>query len=387
MSAAAALAGHQAAGPFAGILVADLTRVLAGPFCTMTLADLGARVIKIERPGSGDDARGFGPFQDGKSLYFSFVNRGKESIALDLKQPADRELFLNIVRRADVLVENYRPGTMEKLDLGWDRLAAVNPRLVYASVSGFGASGPLSREPAYDTVVQAFSGLMSVTGFADGPATRVGTSISDLTAGLYCFAGIAAALYNRERTGRGTKIDVAMFDGLLALLEHAIMEYVAHGQAAPRRGNKHPTITPFDTFAAADQSFVLCVGNDDLFARMCAAIGRSDLAADPRFTSNERRWQNEPALKEALEATFKPKPARHWLECLRAAGIPCSPIHTVPQAVEHPHTRARGMMIEAGGVRMPGCPIKMSEFADRPSRPAAPALDADGARIRQEFAS
>jgi CoA:oxalate CoA-transferase len=375
----------RSAGPFAGILVADLTRVLAGPFCTMTLADLGARVIKIERPGCGDDARGFGPFQDGTSLYFSFVNRGKESIALDLKQPADRELFLHIVRRADLLVENYRPGTMEKLGLGWEQLSAVNPRLVYASVSGFGASGPLSREPAYDTVVQAFSGLMSVTGFADGPATRVGTSISDLTAGLYCFAGIAAALYNRERTGQGTRIDVAMFDGLLALLEHAIMEYVAHGQAAPRRGNKHPTITPFDTFAAADQGFVLCVGNDELFARMCAAIGRSDLAADARFAGNERRWQNEPALKEALETTFQSSPAADWLVCLRAAGIPCSPIHTVPQAVEHPHTQARNMMIEAGGVRMPGCPIKMSGFADRPSRPAAPALDADGARIRQEF--
>jgi CoA:oxalate CoA-transferase len=374
-----------AAGPFAGILVADLTRVLAGPFCTMTLADLGARVIKMERPRGGDDARGFGPFQDGQSLYFSFVNRGKESIALDLKKPADRELFLNIVRRADVLVENYRPGTMEKLGLGWDRLSAVNPRLVFASVSGFGASGPLSRAPAYDTVVQAFSGLMSVTGFADGPATRVGTSISDLTAGLYCFAGIAAALHNRTRTGRGTRIDVAMFDGLLAMLEHSIMEYVACGRAAPRRGNKHPTITPFDTFAAADQSFVLCVGNDDLFARTCAAIGRADLVADARFGTNELRWQNEPALKAALEATFASKPARAWLECLQEAGIPCSPINSIPDAVDHPHTQARNMMIEAGGVRMPGCPIKMSGFADPPSRPAAPALDANGASIRQEF--
>jgi CoA:oxalate CoA-transferase len=374
------------AGPFAGILVADLTRVLAGPFCTMTLADLGARVIKIERP-RGDDSRGFGPFRNGQSVYFQFVNRGKESIALDLKSPADRALFLNIVRRADVLVENYRPGTMEKLGLGWEKLSEINPRLVYASVSGFGQTGPLSREPAYDTVVQAFSGLMSVTGFPDGPDTRVGTSISDLTAGLYCFSAIATALYSRERTGRGTKIDVAMFDSLLAMLEHAIMEYAAHGRAAPRRGNKHPTITPFDTFAAADRPFVLCVGNDELFAKMCMAIGRAELAADPRFKSNECRWQNEPALKSALEETLRTRAAAEWLACLKAAGIPCSPIHTVPEAVEHPHTGARTMMIEADGVRMPGCPIKLSGFVDPANRRPAPELDADGQRIRREFLS
>lgn len=373
-------------GPFADILVVDLTRVLAGPFCTMMLADLGARVIKIERP-KGDDSRGFGPFRKGKSLYFNFVNRGKQSVVLDLKHPGDRAVFLNIVRRADVLVENYRPGTMEKLALDYDRLSALNPRLVYASVSGFGQTGPLSREPAYDTVVQAFSGLMSVTGFPDGPDTRVGTSISDLTAGLYCFSGIASALYSRERTGRGTKIDVAMFDGLLALLEHAIMEYVAHGKAAQRRGNKHPTITPFDTFAAAERPFVLCVGNDELFARLCAAIGRPELAADPRFTSNEQRWQNEQALKTSLEDVFRARPAQAWIDCLKAAGVPCSPINTVPEAVEHPQTRARNMMIDAAGVRMPGCPIKMSGFGDPSTRATAPELNADGDTIRKEFGS
>lgn len=375
----------QTTGPFTDILVVDLTRVLAGPFCTMMLADQGARVIKIEKPKGGDDSRGFGPFRAGKSLYFNFVNRGKQSIALDLKQADDREFFLNLIRHADVLVENYRPGTMEKLGLGYDRLSELNPRLIYASVSGFGQTGPLSREPAYDTVVQAFSGLMSVTGFPDGPDTRVGTSISDLTAGLYCFAGIGTALYSREKTGRGTKIDVAMFDGLLALLEHAIMEYVAHGTAAPRRGNRHPTITPFDTFTAADRPFVLCVGNDELFARLCAAIDRPELATDPRFLANENRWQNEPALKATLEEVFREAPAQSWVQRLKAAGVPCSPINTVPEAVEHAHTRARNMMIESGGVRMPGCPIKMSGFGDPVERAPAPELDRDGARIRKEF--
>jgi CoA:oxalate CoA-transferase len=371
-------------GPFADVLVVDLTRVLAGPFCTMLLADLGARVIKVERL-RGDDARGFGPFQNGQSLYFGFVNRGKQSVALDLKAEADRQVLLNMVRRADVLVENFRPGTMEKLGLGWDDFRSLNTRLIYASVSGFGQTGPLSREPAYDTVVQAFSGLMSVTGFPDGPDTRVGTSISDLTAGLYCFSAIASALYARERTGRGTRIDVAMFDGVLSLLEHAIMEYVAHGRPAPRRGNKHPTITPFDTFQAADRSFVLCVGNDELFARMCTAIDRADLAADARFRSNADRGTHEPALKTALEGTFRTQPARVWLERLRSAGIPCSPIHSVTEAVEHPHTQARNMLIKAGGLPMPGCPIKMSEYPDATTRPPAPELNADGAAIRGEF--
>jgi CoA:oxalate CoA-transferase len=375
----------SAAGPFADILVVDLTRVLAGPFCTMMLADLGARVIKVERPRTGDDSRGFGPFQDGKSLYFHFVNRGKQSIALSLKNAADRQLFLNMVRRADVLVENFRPGTMEKLGFGWAALSAVNPRLIFASVSGFGQTGPLSREPAYDTVVQAFSGLMSVTGQPDGPATRVGTSISDLTAGLYCFGAIASALYARQRTGQGSRIDVAMFDGLLAFLEHAIMEHVGHGTAAPRRGNKHPTITPFDTFAAADRPFVICVGNDELFARLCAAIGRPELATDPRFTSNDSRQRHEPALKAALEETLRAEPAQTWIDRLKAAGVPCSPINSVPEAVEHPQTRARRMIVEANGLRMPGCPIKMSGFDDTMARAPAPELDADGAAIRKEF--
>src|SRR5262249_13931362 len=249
-------------GLFSGLLVVDLTRVLAGPFCTMMLAELGARVIKVENPNGGDDSRRFEPFFQGQSPYFASLNRGKESIEMDLQGDADGAVFGKRVGRADVLVENFRPGTMERLGLGYESLRAVNRRLIYAAVSGFGQTGPWSHKPAYDLIVQALGGLMSVTGQPAGPPMKAGTSVGDITGGLFLLAGIAAALYHREKTGVGRLVDVAMFDGQLAILESAIMRYAATGQVPGPLGNRHPSITPFEPYAAADRPLVIAAGND-----------------------------------------------------------------------------------------------------------------------------
>lgn len=376
-----------AARPLDGILVVDFTRVLAGPFCTMLLADLGARVVKVERRAGGDPARGFGPFKDGRSLYFAFINRGKESIALDLKDPDDRALALAIATRADVLVENFRPGAMERLGLGWDALAAANPRLVYASASGFGQTGPWSRLPAYDTVIQAMSGLMSETGFPDGPPTRVGASVADLTTGVYAVAAITTALYARERSGRGTRIDLAMLDSMVSFLEHGFMHLAAFGKPPGRIGNRHPSITPFDTFRTADRDVVICAGDERLFAKLCTTLERPDLAADARFQGNAARTENEPALKLEIERALAACGADAWLERLTAAGVPCAPINDVATVGASPQVAARNMLVEADGVRMPGNPIKLAGYADPPTRRPAPALDEHGAALRAEFAT
>jgi CoA:oxalate CoA-transferase len=372
-------------GPFSGLLVIDLTRVLAGPYCTMMLAELGARVIKVEHPDGGDDARQFGPWVDGRSAYFLSLNRGKESIALDLKSDADREVFLELVRRGDVLVENYRPGTLDRLGLGYNTLRAVNPRLIYATVSGFGQTGPWSRRPAYDMIVQALGGLMSVTGHPGGPPTKAGTSIGDITGGLFTLVGIAAALYSREKTGAGMLVDVSMLDGQLAILESAVMRYAATGRAPGPIGNRHASIAPFEVYATADRPIIIAAGNDGLFERLCRALGRSELAADPRFVRNDDRVTHADDLQGALEEVLRTAPAAHWLDLLEAAGVPCSPIHSVADAVEHPQTRARNMIVSAGGFRMAGNPVKLGAFPDPPTRRPAPDLDADGERIRREF--
>ncbi len=377
---------EKASGPFSNILVIDLTHVLNGPFGTTILSDLGARVIKIEPPGHGDDTRTYGPFYKDQSLYFSFVNRGKESIVLNLKDEADKAIFLNMVREADVLTENFRPGTMKHLGLSYDDLIKINPRLVYASSSGFGQTGPFAAYPAYDTIVQAMSGIMSMTGFPDGPATRVGTSMSDLCAGVFMFCGIASALYAREKTGQGAYVDVAMFDSTLAFLEHGFMEYVATGKPLHRIGNRHPFMTPFDVFQSADKDFVICCGNDHLFAELCKAIGRLELITDARFLSNQSRTENNAALKSELEATFKTQPAAHWLKTIHDAGVPVGPVLNVAEAAVHPQTVARNMLIEAGGVRMPGNPVKISGYEDPPVRTGAPTLNQHGDALRREFA-
>lgn len=375
------------AGPFSGLLVIDLTHVLNGPFGTTILCDLGARVIKIEPPGHGDDTRTFGPFYKGQSLYYSFVNRGKESIVLNLKQDADREIFLNMVRVADVLAENFRPGAMDRLGFSYEELAKINPRLIYASSTGFGQTGPLKTYPAYDTIIQGISSLMSLTGFPDGPPTRVGTSISDLVGGTFMATGIACALYAREKTGKGSHVDVAMLDGTFSFLEQGLMHYSATGTAPPRLGNRHPYMTPFDTFDASDGSFVICCGNDHLFGELCQAIGLPALAQDKRFLTDADRNANNDALKTEMEAALKKQPKAYWLKVIHEAGVPVGPILDSAEAAEHPQIKARNMWIEAGGVGMPGNPVKISGYEDPAVRAGAPALDEHGAPLRSEFAT
>jgi CoA:oxalate CoA-transferase len=377
-------------GPLTGTTIIDLTRVLAGPYCTMVLADLGARVIKVEAPGRGDDARHIGPFVGGKSAYFMSLNRGKESIALDLKAEADRAIFERLLARADVLIENFRPGTMDGFGYGWVSLHARHPRLIYAAASGFGQTGPYARRPAYDMVVQAMGGIMSLTGHAGAPPTRVGSSIGDITAGLFTAIGINAALYHRAVTGEATMIDVAMLDGQVAILENAIARYFATGEVPGPIGARHPSITPFDAFQTADGYVVVCAGNDALFAKLCATIGREDVATDERFATNESRTENEPLLRYELERTLATQASSHWLALLDAAGVPCGPLNNVEDVLRDSQVAARNMIVTAGDpavgqLHMAGNPIKLSAFDDPATRRPAPDLDADRERILREL--
>ena len=379
-----------AQGPLSGITVVDLSRILAGPYCTFLMTELGARVIKVEAPGKGDDAREYGPFVKGRSTYFASINRGKESIALDLKAPADKRIFEALLAKADVVVENFRPGTMEKLGYGWESLHRRYPRLIYAAASGFGHTGPYANQPAYDMVVQGLGGIMSITGHPGQPPVRIGMSIGDIGAGLYTTVAVNAALLHRERTGEATKIDIGMFDCQLALLENAIMRYTVTGQVPGPLGARHPSITPFEAFATADGAMIVAAGNDGLFHKLCAALGRPDLAAAPEYKTNDLRNQNEPALKQAIESELKQAPTAAWIERFGRAGIPCGPINNVPQALAHPQVEARNMLITvedpvAGTLKLAGNPLKLSAFPDPPTRPPAPALDADRAKLLKEL--
>ena len=382
-------------GPLCGLLVVDLTRVLAGPYAALMLNELGARVIKVEPPKTGDDSRHIGPFvktQDGrtKSGYFMSVNRAKESIALDLKSPADRAIFEALLARADVLIENYRGGTMEKLGYGYDALKDKYPKLVYCAVSGFGHTGPYAKRPAYDMVVQAMGGVMSLTGHPDSPPTRVGTSTGDLSAGLFAVIGIVTALYDRKTTGKGQKVDVAMLDSQVALLENAISRYVATGQVPGPLGSRHPSIAPFAAFATKDGHIAIAAGNDDLFARVARVIGREDLIADERFTTNPRRVQHVEALTEAMEVALSAHTSAHWLAALDAAAVPSGPINNVAQVMADPQVLHRNMIVETldpdlGPIRMQGNPVKLSAHADPKTRDHAPELDEHRAAILKEL--
>ncbi len=381
---------NGATGPLAGLLVVDLTRVLAGPYCTLVLQDLGARVIKVETPAGGDDARHYGPFVRGKSAYFMSLNRGKQSIALDLKAPKDRAVFEKLVAKADLLVENYRPGTMDKLNYGWAQLHAMNPRLIYAAVSGFGQTGPYKGRAAYDMVVQAMGGVMSLTGHGGDQPTRVGTSIGDITAGLFGTIGILAALENRHRTGKGTMVDVAMLDCQIAILENAIARYVATGNVPGPMGARHPSITPFEALRAGDGHVVVAAGNNLLFAKLAEALGDPDMAKDERFATNDARTQNHDTLKPRLEALLAKRPVAEWLSILDAAGVPNGPINNVAQALGDPQIVARNMVVSsddavAGSLRMAGNPIKMAGFPDPSTRGPTPDLDGDRAAILKEL--
>jgi CoA:oxalate CoA-transferase len=379
-------------GPLTGITVLDLTRVLAGPYCTMILADLGARVIKIEQPGTGDDSRAYGPFLNGASAYFGSLNRGKESIALNLKNADDKAIFAKLLSHADVLVENYRPGTMEKLGLGWDVLHAEYPRLIYAAASGFGHTGPYSKRAAYDMVVQAMGGIMSVTGHPGQPPVRVGTSVGDITAGLFTAVGVNAALLHRTLTGEAIKVDVGMLDCQVAILENAIARYAATGEVAGPIGARHPAITPFAAFHASDGWMVVAAGNDVLFKKMAEAIGAPELAKDPRYATNSLRTENAEPLTAAINAALSARTIDEWLAIFDKAGVPCGPINTIDRVLADPHVRSRNMVVTAddpdiGPLLMAGNPIKLSGFPDPATRRPAPHLDADRAAILGELVS
>jgi len=376
----------KTSGPLDGLIVVDLTRVLAGPYATMVMADLGARVIKIEIPGTGDDARHFGPFVDGKSAYFASLNRGKESVALDLKAPEDRTIFQDLIRKSDILVENYRPGTMDKLGFGWDTLQELNSRLIYAAISGFGQTGPYRNLPAYDMVVQAMGGIMSVTGHPGNDPVRVGTSIGDITAGLFGLSGILAAVVHRGNTGQGMMVDVGMLDCQVAILENAVSRYLSGGNVPEPLGARHPSITPFDAFRVHGEYIVIAAGNNTLFKKLCEAVGRPDLPADERFTSNDLRTRNYGSLKNQIENSLQHKTVGEWLKILRQVGVPCGPINNVEQIVNDDQIAARNMIIQSrcgsnDDLRMAGNPIKLSGFDDPRQRAAAPELNADRQKL------
>lgn len=368
--------------PLDGILILDLTHVLAGPFCTQSLQDLGARVIKVERPGTGDDTRAFPPFVQGESAYFATLNAGKQSIALDLKVGADRAIFDRLLAKADVLVENFRPGVMTRLGYGWEALRARHPRLVYAAVSGFGQTGPDAGRPAYDMVVQARGGVMSITGETGGPPVRVGASIGDIVAGMYLAQGVLAALYQRERTGAGAFVDVGMLDAQLAIQEHALAIASATGSPPVPTGSRHPTITPFATFRAADGFVVIAAGNDAMFARLCDTLGLT-IAQDPRFATNAARCDNHALLKRLIETVTLGQPVAHWLSVLEAAGLPTARVQNMVEVLQDPQLRARNMILPVtphpGGPAFtaPGNPIKLSTLPEATALPPAPRLDGD----------
>jgi formyl-CoA transferase/CoA:oxalate CoA-transferase len=377
-------------GPLAGLIVLDLTRVLSGPYCTMLLADMGARVIKIEQPGRGDETRAWGPpFVAGESAYFLSINRNKESVALDFKQPGGRKALDRLIDRADVLVENFRPGTLERLGLGYAALAATHPRLVYCSISGFGQTGPRRNQAGYDAVIQAEGGLMSVTGAPDGPAFRVGVAIADLVAGLLAAQGIVLALYSRDRTGRGQHVDVGMLDGVVSLLTYHASMHLTAATSSQRVGNRHATIAPYDTFTAADGELFLAVGNDDQFRRFCQVTDRQGLLADPRFATNPSRVVHHVELREQLVPILQRHSRAHWTEVLSRAGVPCGAVRDVPDALSDPQLLARNMIeavehAAAGTLKVLGVPIKLS---DTPGsvRTAPPTLGQHTAQVLAEL--
>ncbi len=376
-------------GPYSGLKIVDCTRVLAGPYCTMMLADQGATVIKVEIPDYGDDSRHIGPFIKGKSAYYISVNRGKHSIALDLKAPDDRAVFERLLAEADILVENYRGGTMEKLGYSWTSLHARYPNLIYCAISGFGHTGPYSDRPAYDIVVQGMGGMMSLTGHPGTPPTRVGTSIGDITAGLFAMSAIGAALYHRERTGEAQMIDISMLDCQVALLENAIARTIATGKPPGLLGSRHPSITPFAAFETEDQHMIIAAGNDQLFAKLCEAIAAPALAKDPRYQTNDKRNLHHAELAQDLERVLKTKPAAHWVTAIEAAGVPCGPINNVAQVMADPHVHARNMIVsvedpDIGTLSLAGNPMKLSAFPDAKTRPSAQKLDERGHDIRQK---
>jgi formyl-CoA transferase len=353
-------------GPLSGVRVLDLTRVVAGPYCSMFLGDLGAEVVKVEQPGAGDDTRGWGPpFAGGESAYYLSINRNKQSLTLDLKSKRAVELLRQLVKAADVIIENFRPGTMERLGLGEKELRELNPRLIYASLTGFGADGPMSDWPGYDLIVQAWGGLMSVTGTPDGEPVKVGVAIVDLVAGLMLGKAITAALFAREKIGVGQRIDTSLLEAEVASLINVGSNYLVGGKVPTRWGNAHPNIVPYQNFQTADGYLVIGVASEVIWKRFCEAIGQSDLIDDPRFAENSKRVENRSALIALLSEMFLERPNNTWFTLLTDAEVPCAPVQTIDQVFQAPQVLQRDMLIEvdhptAGKVRMAGIPVKFS---------------------------
>ena len=377
-------------GPLKNLLVLDLTRVLVGPYCTMMLSDLGARVIKVEAPDVGDDSRNFGPFIEDYSAYFMSLNRGKESIALNLKNSDDKKIFDKILAKADILVENFKPGTLEKWGYGWKDVCEKYPKLIYASASGFVQTGPLKELPAYDMVVQGMGGLMSVTGQPNSEPTRVGTSIGDITAGLFTTIGINAALYDREKTGKGTFIDVSMLDCQIAILENAIARYLSKNEIPKPMGSRHPSIAPFEAFKTKDSHIIIAAGNDKLFEKLCNVLEISEIFNDEKFNTNSSRSKNIGELKVIIENKLSSKITTDWVSQMEKERIPCGPIYNIKEAVENPQVQSRNMIVKAyhkviGDFKLAGNPIKMSSYKDETTRGDIPDLDEHREKILKEF--
>ncbi len=378
-------------GPLDGLFVLDLTRAMAGPYCTMMLADLGARVIKVERPGKGDDTRGWGPpFQGTESVYFLSANRNKESLVLDLKDPDHLDVLWRLIERADVLVENFRPGTMAKMGLDWPDVRERNPGLVYARITGFGSSGPYQDRAGYDLIAQGMGGFMGFTGQEGGPPTKVGLPVADINAGMFLAFGIAAALHHRAKTGEGQLVETSLYEGALAQLTYQAGRYFASQADVPRpEGNRHPLIVPYATYQTEDGWVNLAVGSEGLWKRFVKALGLPELLEDPRFSSNPLRVKNRGELDKVLGPRIRAFTTRDFLDLLETAGVPCGPVSTVDEILEDPHARAREMVVEVphetlGPIRVMGMPVKFSETPGA-IRTAPPLLGRHGKEILAEL--
>jgi len=365
--------------PLAGIRVVDLTRILAGPYCTQALADAGADVVKVEEREKGDDTRGWGPpFVGGESTYFLSVNRGKRGITLNLKDPRGRDLLWRLLDHADVLVENYRPGTLDRLGFSSDEVHRRRSSLIHASISGYGADGPWGGRPGYDAVVQGEGGLMSITGSPDGPPFKVGASLVDVLAGMTAFQGILLALLRRQSTGEGARVEASLLESLLPTLTYHAATWLLAAQVPARLGNRHPSLAPYETFEAADGHVIVGVGSEPLWRSFCTVLGRSDLAADPRFETNARRVASYDALRAVLVPLLRARRVDEWMSALTEAGVPCGRVRTVAEALENPQVAARGLLLDvdhprAGRGRYVGSPIGLGG-AGRGSRRPPPLL-------------
>ena len=372
-----------------GIKVLDLTRVLAGPYCTMILADMGAEVIKVEEPVKGDDSRHFGPYVNGESAYFMSINRNKKSMTLNLKHEEAKAQLFKLVAQVDVIVENFKPGTMEKLGLGYDVLKEINPRLIYAATSGFGHTGPYSKRPAYDGVVQAMGGIMSITGQKGGKPTRVGPSVGDIMAGMFTAIGILGALRYRDQHGVGQKVDVAMLDCQVAVLENAISRYFVNGESPKPEGNRHASIVPFEPFDTSDGEIMLAVGNDNIWKKFCEVIEKPEWVDHEHFKTNPLRSKNYNVLRPMIAETLKVKPTSQWQFIFDEHGIPNGPINNIEMVVTDPQVNHREMIVEidhpvAERIKVPGVPVKMS-LSQGAVWKAAPLLGADTASVLMEM--